>query len=151
MIRYSKTSQHAITCLICLAELHGSNSPTLSSTEIASRTEISQPTVAKILSSLSIAQLVEGCHGPKGGYKLSRPPSRICLLQVIKLFERCDGLPCCYQGKEHTHNCVSPLHKSLLAINNSIEDLFEGTTLRKLIDSKSEVLKKQSLVHPSLL
>lgn len=95
------------------------------------------------MNALALAAFVDSTHGPKGGFKLSRDPSKICLMQVVKRFERCEGLPCCYEGKGHTRNCLHPLHASLDKINQSLVSYFEGTTLEELIKSKEAALKKQ--------
>ena len=60
----------------------------LSSLEIAQDRGLAQTLVAKLLTILSQAGLVTGSRGPGGGYRLSRPPTKISLHDIVAVFER---------------------------------------------------------------
>ena len=91
---YGKMSQHAVSAVSYLAECHG-KSIRLSSAQIAERRKLSQPLVAKILTTLSSAGIVDGIPGPSGGYALAREPAAISLADVVQHFESPDdAIPC---------------------------------------------------------
>jgi FeS assembly SUF system regulator len=51
--------------------------------ELATRTHVAAPTVAKLLKQLTRGGMVESLRGAHGGYKLSRPPASIAVADVI--------------------------------------------------------------------
>jgi Rrf2 family protein len=56
---------------------------------------LSKPLVGKLMSQMSTAGLVNGTPGPGGGFFLSREPSDISLLEIVRLFEKVEeGLTC---------------------------------------------------------
>ncbi|TXI03809.1 MAG: SUF system Fe-S cluster assembly regulator, partial [Rhizobium sp.] len=50
---------------------------------LADRTHVSAPTAAKLLKLLTKGGLVESLRGAHGGYRLSRPPERITVAEII--------------------------------------------------------------------
>ena len=86
MFSYSKLAQGGIAAVSYLASVAGENRLT-GSAEIAADRNLSRTLVAKILTILSTAGLVNGKPGPAGGYTLTRPPSEISLLDVVKIFD----------------------------------------------------------------
>ncbi len=79
MLRLSKLTDYAVVVLIRLAEDHccggvvaaSSCLPVQTSPGIAAATGIPEPTVAKVLKSLSAADLVLSQRGARGGYRLA--------------------------------------------------------------------------------
>ena len=55
----------------------------ISARQMACEGKFSYQFACKILQKLHNARLVESCMGPKGGFRLSRGPSKISLLEVI--------------------------------------------------------------------
>ncbi|MDQ8200274.1 Rrf2 family transcriptional regulator [Pelagicoccus enzymogenes] len=143
MIKFGKFSQYAVACLTCLAEVYHQRDSKLSSSEISRRIQLPQPTVSKTMNALVIAGFAQSSHGPHGGFSLARHPSDICLIEIVRIFEKCDGLPCCYKSQKHSHTCLHPLHNSLSAISESLESLFKEKTLEALIESKTAALKSE--------
>ena len=86
MFTYSKLAQGGIASVSYLAGIAGENR-LAGSAEIAEARQLSRLVVAKILTLLSSAGLVNGKTGPAGGYQLSRPASKITLLDVVQVFE----------------------------------------------------------------
>jgi len=86
MFGYGKMSGCAVAAMSALAECHP-DGVQLSSHQIAVARNLSQPLVAKVLTVLSQAGLVQGTRGPGGGYRLARPPGEITLFEVVDLFE----------------------------------------------------------------
>ena len=78
--------------------------------EIASRQGIPRPFLEQIFLALKKAGLVTSARGPKGGYRLARPPSRVRVGEIIRALEGpvqpvpCetmeeDGSPCDYMDR----------------------------------------------------
>ena len=75
MTPYGKAAQTAIAAVSRLAEVYDPEKRIkLNSSDIAEKRHLPQPVVAKILTNLSLAGIVNGSPGPGGGYWLSRPP-----------------------------------------------------------------------------
>ena len=85
MTSYGKTARCALASLCHLAKFYESGIP-LGSQKISDAINLPQTLVAKVLTTVSSAGLIEGTRGPKGGYKLSKPPSEINVYQIVKLF-----------------------------------------------------------------
>ena len=63
--------------------------------ELADRTHVAAPTVAKLLKLLTKAGLVESLRGAHGGYKLARPAAGITVADVIAAIDGPIGLTQC--------------------------------------------------------
>ena len=68
---YGKQTERAIGAMSRLAEVWDGGKTRLSAFEIADQRGLPRPMVAKILTTLSQANLVTGSPGPGGGYCLS--------------------------------------------------------------------------------
>src|SRR6187431_2605401 len=122
MFTYSKLAQAGIAAISYLAAV-SSEKRLAGSAEIAESRELSRQLVAKILTQLSAAGLVEGKPGPTGGYQLARPASKITLLDVVKVFENPDDRVMCPFGPNWCGvgpNC--PLHFTLLEMHQKALD-----------------------------
>ena len=87
---YGKQTETAIAALSRLAEVWDEGRTRLSAAEIADPRGLPRAMVAKILSALSQANLVNGSPGPGGGYALARAPHFMRLREPYDLFERED-------------------------------------------------------------
>jgi Rrf2 family protein len=85
MFIYGKTSANAIAVMSFLAANPGLRS---GSREIAKSRGISQALTGKLLTQLAAAGLVSGQPGPGGGYTLAKPARKICLFDIVSLFEQ---------------------------------------------------------------
>ena len=79
MTTFSLTTGYAIEALACLAR-HGPDSMLVR--EIAELTDMPLPYLSKIFQRLGEAGIVETKRGYKGGVKLTRPASKISLLEI---------------------------------------------------------------------
>ena len=66
-----------------------------SAQELATRTHVAAPTVAKLLKQLSRGGVVESLRGAQGGYKLARDPAAISVADVIAAIDGPIGLTQC--------------------------------------------------------
>ncbi|WP_432799517.1 RrF2 family transcriptional regulator [Poriferisphaera sp. WC338] len=117
MIKYGKTTQHAIAAVSRLAEVYDGGHTRLSSSEIAKSRNLSQTIVAKVLTILSQAGIVDGAPGPGGGYSLSRPPKEISFFDISEQFDRLDSEIACPFGPGWCgNNDPCPMHDQLSAM-----------------------------------
>lgn len=130
---YSKLAQSGIAAVSYLAAV--SRDGRLSgSAEIAESREISRQLVAKILTVLSRAGLVEGTRGPTGGYRLARPAEKITLLDVVRVFENPEDRVMCPFGPNwcgHGPHC--PLHDTFAEMHQKALDRLQEETFAQFV------------------
>ena len=135
MTPYGKTAQTAIAAVSRLAELHDPEKRTkLNSADIAEKRRLPQPVVAKVLTILSQAGIVNGSPGPGGGYWLARPPDAVTLHDVVSLFERLDENVSCPFGPEYCGtgpHC--PLHFDLLKVREQMIAFLKTSTFGRFV------------------
>ncbi len=90
----STTATHAIRALICLAT-GDSGRATLGGT-LAERAHVPPTYLAKILATLGRAGILRGSRGMKGGYRLTRDPASIRLLEVVEILDGPQTTPTCF-------------------------------------------------------
>ena len=73
---------HCCTVLALLPE-----GAALPATRLAEFHDVPGPYLAKHLQALSRAGIIESVPGPRGGYRLARPPAEITLLEVVLAVE----------------------------------------------------------------
>lgn len=126
---YGKATETAIAAMSRLAEVYDDGATRLSATEIADSRGLQRPFVAKVLSTLSQAGLVEGTRGPGGGFTLARAPKKIFLYDVFRLFEREDDTDICpFGGGICGEGDPCPLHDKLVDVQNAIDVVLHRTT-----------------------
>jgi Rrf2 family iron-sulfur cluster assembly transcriptional regulator len=130
---YSKLAQSGIAAVSYLAAVSGEDRLT-GSAEIAESREISRQLIAKVLTMLSRAGLVEGTRGPTGGYRLARPAAEITLLDVVKVFEDPEDRVMCPFGPNWCGNGPHcPLHDTLLEMHQSALDRLGEETFAQFV------------------
>lgn len=129
MINYGKTAQNAISAMSRLAEAY-QDGCVLSSIEIARDRNMAQTLVAKLLTMLSQAGLVDGERGPGGGYRLARAPSKISLLDIVAVFESLEDRIFCPFGPGWCGNKdPCPLHDQYIQFNEQFDSFLKRTKL----------------------
>jgi Rrf2 family iron-sulfur cluster assembly transcriptional regulator len=143
---YGKQTETAIAAISCLAEHYDEEyTDRLSAAQIAKERKLQQPFLAKILTILSQAGLVQGSPGPGGGYALARHPSDIKVYDVYCLFEREDGsLNCPFGGGTCGKGEPCPLHDKLVAVQTSLDVLLHDTTFEAYMGYASNGKKKRT-------
>jgi len=129
---YGKQTETAIAALSRLAEVYDGGKTRLSASEIARTRNLQGPFVAKLMTVLSQAGLVDGTPGPGGGYALAKPPSKIALYDIYQLFEREDTSNLCpFGGGVCGVGTPCALHDKLVHVQLAISDLLGNTTFEE--------------------
>ena len=136
-----KISDAASIALHAMVMLADSQSSFLSVHDIAKTLKVSEHHLAKIGQRLVKAELVESHRGPAGGFKLSRSPNKITLLDIFEAIEGpfkfsgclfgnpvCDRTECIYGGL-------------IESVNREFYDYFNKTTLAKFKKPKQKEKK----------
>ncbi|MDP7009638.1 MAG: Rrf2 family transcriptional regulator [Phycisphaerales bacterium] len=84
-----RNAQLGIAALVVLSKSEGR----LSATEIAEASGLSGPSVAKVLSSLRSANVIDSIPGPGGGFMLAKAPEEISVLSICDFFESETAMP----------------------------------------------------------
>lgn len=129
---YGKQTETAIAALTRLAEVWDGGKTRLSASDIARDRNLQGPFVAKLMTVLSQAGLVDGTPGPGGGYALSRHPSKIKINDVFVLFEREDNSTICpFGGGICGVGDPCAIHHKLVHLNEALDDLLKNTTFEE--------------------
>lgn len=117
----STRGRYALRVMIDIAE-HNSEGEYLAMREVASRQGISLKYMEKIMPLLVSGKLVEGIHGKGGGYRLTKSPSEIYVLDVLSLTDgnlapvaclECDSSKCDRLAECRTLPMWSELHRHI--------------------------------------
>ncbi|HEB60947.1 MAG TPA: Rrf2 family transcriptional regulator [Phycisphaeraceae bacterium] len=126
---YGRQTEAAIASVSRLAEVYD-DKVLFTASAIARNRNLSQPSVAKVMSVLAQAGLVEGTPGPGGGFRLAVHPSQITLRDVYVLFEReePEKIDCPFGGGRCGGDNPCPLHNSLVEVKDVMERVLNTTT-----------------------
>ncbi|WP_085810418.1 SUF system Fe-S cluster assembly regulator [Sphingomonas sp. TZW2008] len=132
-MRLSSLADYAIV-LMTAAARHCGGMARVNATSLAQETGVPLPTAQKLVSRLSAAGLIESTRGTGGGFRLSRPPSAISLVDVIEAVEGPIALTTCVDTDRHDcaldGTCLVRPHWSL--VNRTVRDALAGIALTHL-------------------
>ena len=131
-ITLSKTGDYAVRSALALASSHG-DGRYVTISEVADRMALPRPFTPQILGLLAKAGIAESKAGRGGGYRLSRDPADISILEVVEAAEgslintRCTlrGGPCGVDG-----HCV--VHDTWMAAGEAFRRALAATTLAEV-------------------
>jgi len=127
MLRLSKLTDYAVVVLVRLAREPGVQT----SPGIAAGTGIPEPTVAKVLKTLSARGLVASQRGARGGYRLMRPLAAIPVSDVIAAVDGPIALTACVEASavECETRGLCPMHGRWEPVNEAIQQALASITL----------------------
>jgi Rrf2 family protein len=131
-----RNTDYALRAMVNLAGHYG-NEP-LSTRTIATKEDIPYQLACKIMQKLHNAGLVKSCMGPRGGFQLSRRPSKINLLELIEVIQGPVSLNRCLLSVDvcpRQPGCV--VSTTLYELQQHIEHFLAGITLTKLLRANS--------------
>lgn len=132
MLKLGKLADYGTMVVTVLASDPGRLHP---AQELASRTHVAAPTVAKLLKMLTRASVVESLRGARGGYKLARPPEDITVADVIAAI---DGPIALTECSVHKGDCAVEAHCGVRSnwrlINTVIRQALQSVTLAQMCE-----------------
>jgi Rrf2 family protein len=120
----TRETDYAVRCVLCLSE---TPDEVVMVDDIAVATSVSKAFLAKILQKLTKAGIVKSFRGVKGGFRLTRKPKDITLLDVIEAIEGEVSMNKCVVDQrfcELHETCT--VHPVWVGIRSSVEDLLRG-------------------------
>ncbi|MHB1500158.1 MAG: RrF2 family transcriptional regulator [Candidatus Dormibacteria bacterium] len=134
-MRISSRVHYGLRMMTELAKAHGG--PPLSLAEIARTEQLPLAYLEQLVAPLRKGGLVEGTRGLHGGYRLSRPPAAVTVLDIVELMEGSVApVECLAEGYrsgtcQREPECLSrPLWSRL---QQAVKQVLGGTTLRDLM------------------
>ncbi len=131
-MRLSSMADYAVVTM-CAAARH-CGFARVSAAELAQETTIPLPTVQKLLSALSKAQLVNSTRGTGGGIQLARPAAAISLADIVEAIEGPIALTACVEDGKHDcgmeATCSVKPHWSI--VNKTMRDALDEVKLTQL-------------------
>ena len=119
------------------------NGQLISTRQLTKEGNFSHQRGCKILQVLAGAKLVKSGMGPKGGFVLSREPSKITLMEIINAIQGGVRLNRCLlggEGCEFEPECE--INTKLACLQLYINGYLEGITLDDILNSKSKMTVK---------
>lgn len=98
MIRMSKMADYAF---IVLAQMAGEKKGAWAASDLAERTTLPTPTVAKLMKLLAKGGVVTAQRGAQGGYTLAVLPSEISIAKIVEAVDGPIALTDCVDQGEH--------------------------------------------------
>jgi FeS assembly SUF system regulator len=133
MLRMSKLADYSF---ILLAQMVSENKPSWAASELADRTTLPAPTVAKLMKVLAKAGIVTGQRGATGGYRLAAPAKEISVARIVEAVDGPIALTDCVVEGE-THDCavksMCPMHGGWGKVNSAMRVALDNVFLSDLI------------------
>lgn len=138
-----RNTDYALRAVVNLTSHYG-NEP-VSTKIIAVEEDISYQLACKLMQKLQKAGLVKSCMGPKGGFRLSREPAMISLLEVVEAIQGPISLNRCLLGVDacpKQKDCT--LRPRLIGLQKSISGYLKGITLDELSSHRRMIRNKNA-------
>jgi FeS assembly SUF system regulator len=134
MIRLSRFADYAVAML---AELARDGGMRMAASDMAGRTGLPEPTVAKILKSLTRAGILTSSRGVNGGYGLARTPDDITVADIITAMDGPISLTDCANNSPCVLEGHCSMHGRWGKVNMAIRAALESVTLVDLMQNRN--------------
>lgn len=127
LFRVSKLTDYGMLIMVSLVR---QPETVRAAAEIAEATGIAQPTVSKILKSLTRGELVDSFRGVNGGYRLARDAAELSVAQIISALEGPIALTEC-SGEDDAcgQSSSCSLRGNWQTINDAVRSALEQVSL----------------------
>ncbi len=132
----TQTAEYALRAVVALAS---SPDVRLSTGRIAGETRVPAGYLSKVLQELARAGLVESVPGRAGGFRLSRSPGEISLLDVVSAVDPIRRIESCPLELKSHRTELCPLHRRLDRAAQEVERAFAATTIEEILGDTSTV------------
>ncbi len=143
---FSASCHYGLQAMFYIA-LHSSSDKNVELTEIAREQDIPKHFLSKILQLLVREKLLYSMKGPTGGFRLTRAPDEITLIEIVDAIDGLDIFHQCGIGfKSCDDQNPCPIHHDYKVIRERVNNLFSTKTLEAL---KEEVQNGGSIISIS--
>ena len=134
----SKSSKHAILALACLAKLP--REEYAGANHIAEEIKAPKNYLGKILNKLVAEGYLESVKGYNGGFRLSKPASKISIYDIVDPIENLNKLNKCFLGVNKC-SCRSTcaVHENWYKIRQDYMNFLKSTTLEMITKTNIEI------------
>ncbi len=133
-VKLSKRGDYVVRSAICLATHFGADQPT-KLRQVSLEMGVPRTFVSQILGDLVGAGIASSFFGANGGYRLTRPPAEITLLEVVEAGEGSLETDSCVLGDEPCQwETVCPVHETWSAATAALRAELAATTLATLVE-----------------
>ena len=126
----SQTVEYALRAMVYLAGCNDDPQPT---EQIAEKTKVPAPYLAKVLQNLTRKGLVRSQRGVKGGFLLAQPPEDITILDVVNAVDPIQRITTCPLELKGHGVRLCPLHFRMDRALALVEDAFRKSTLAEVL------------------
>jgi len=107
--------------------------------EIAKRENISIKYLEQVINPLRSGGLVKGIRGSKGGYSLAKPPSEICLFDIVETLEGPLYLVDCIKDSKRCRRSSSCVTRDIWSeVSEALHRVLKSITLDEMVRRKIE-------------
>src|SRR5262249_43110881 len=131
MLRFTKRIDYGLMAMRYVAAHQGDG--TIGVRRIADEFGIPPEWLAKILQRLAKGGLMASQSGPRGGYRLTLPPSAVTIGQVIRVLERPVAIVSCVDHDDCPQMARCSLRQPARKIQAAITAVLDTMTLAELI------------------
>ena len=111
----------------------------VSAAEIATKYGVSSHHLAKVLSELARAGVVESVRGVGGGYRFAGNARRLTLMDVIRIFEELGGA----DGERREPGEATPVGQALASVLSEIDEIARATMSSITLATMLRLLERQ--------
>jgi Rrf2 family protein len=134
-----KLQKNTILALYSVIEFAADPARHVSAAEIADRYRVSAHHLAKVLSALARAGIVESVRGVGGGYRFSGSARRLTLMDIIRLFEDFDSS----SSHRREPGDATPVGTALRAIESEIDAMAKATLSSITLETMLRLIERQ--------
>ncbi len=133
-LKLSKRGDYVVRSALCLASGYHSPNPT-KLRQVSVEMGVPRTFVSQILGDLVQAGIATSYFGAKGGYRLTRPPAEITMLEVVEAGEGPLESDTCVLGDDPCQwESVCPMHETWSAATAAMRAELAATTLATLLE-----------------
>ena len=130
-MRLNKAGEYAVRCVMHLAA--NGNGNVISRRKVARAMEIPEPFLAKIARQLTLAGILDVTQGSRGGYRLSRDPKELTLLDVVEAMMGEIFLnDCLCRPKDCKRSPTCPTHRIWKKANQQLRNTLKNATIAQV-------------------
>jgi len=137
----SQTAEYALRTVLYLATTDQAELSNV--TDIAERLDIPRNYLSKTLHQLARAGVLTSTRGKHGGFRLTKPPSKLSLAEVVAPFDGPTGARICLLGRAACSDSdPCPAHGRWKSVSNEVSTFFRETKVSDLLQSPVARVRK---------